>query len=257
MTKLFAIMKNQDKLEILGGEMQKILSGLEETSPKMSFKCNACEDAEFLSRDGNVFPCKCLMERKVREYALRIIPSRYVDARVSTLVPCDKIVKAISIERQQRVIDTIKFNPLAGYLFFGPTGVGKTHLLYSLANEAVYARRHVIAASASTIIKSAREAEFNKSFAPIIDFDLIGEYTGRDVANSGILHIFIDELDKIKLSEWSQLLMFDLINMAYDNPDTIKISITSNLSPKSFEENYGAAFYRKLKDISKSIVYGG
>jgi DNA replication protein DnaC len=164
------------------------------------------------------------------------------------LSPSAKIKNNISLDRQAKVIDTISKDPLAGYLFLGPTGVGKTYILYTLANEAVDIGRHVIASTASRIIKSVRDSEFNKEVIPIIDRDSILEYNK--------VSIFIDELDKIKLTEYSQLILFDLVNLIYDNPDKIVISITSNLPPRAFEDNYGSAFFRKLKEISKLIVYG-
>lgn len=211
--------------------------------------CKNCGDSEYILRNGSVVPCECLHRRHRDEYSKSIIPPKYVNNRLSAISPYAGISKNISTERQKRVIDLLKVNPLAGYLFLGPTNVGKTHLLYTLANEAIYAGRHVVASSASQIIKSAREAEFNKEEASVIDRDIILQHE--------FTHIFIDELDKLKLSEWVQLLLFDLIVLAHDYSDRVKISVTSNLPPKSFEDNYGAAFYRKLTEISKLIVYGG
>jgi DNA replication protein DnaC len=160
------------------------------------------------------------------------------------------------MDRQQKVIEIIQSDPLGGYLFFGPTGVGKTHLMYALVDHAIRAGRRTVAMTCSQFIKMSRDSEFNKEETPLLDQDLISIYTASEEPMGKTLHVFLDEMDKIKLSEYSQLLLFDLVNAAYDYPNRIKITITSNLPPVDFEQAFGAAFLRKLKSISKPIIYG-
>lgn len=216
--------------------------GLKTVEPP-ALLCSICKGREYLFNDGAVSPCACLLRKRQDAFAQRVIPARFRGGRVSNLQPSAKAT--ISIDRQLKVITMIQQDPLGGYAFLGPTGVGKSHLLYTLANEAIYQGKHVIAATCADIVKSARDAEFNKEQPAIIDG--LDKYAQASV--------FIDEMDKIKLSEYTQLLLFNLVNKAYDNPNIITLSITSNLPPSRFEDAYGAAFYRKLKEISRPIIY--
>jgi DNA replication protein DnaC len=217
--------------------------------------CKLCGDSEYILRNGNLYPCECLRKKKQDEYADSIIPSRYRGVSLDSLKPSWSI--ALPVDRQAKAIEMIKANPLDGYIFLGPTGVGKTHLMYALVDYAIHAGRHVIATTCSQFVKSARESEFDKTIEPIISQETLDQYAHGNTPISKSLHVFIDEMDKVKLTDYSQLLLFDFANFAYDNYETVKFTLTSNLPPKKFEEVFGAAFYRKLSTMSKFIVYGG
>jgi DNA replication protein DnaC len=239
----------------LDGETKKILQELRLVRPDSSSNpCKLCGDSEYVLRNGSVTPCECFIQKKRREYAATIIPSRYSKADLTTIIPSRGIT--LSLDRQQRVIDLIKSSPLSGYVFLGPTGVGKTHLLYALVRYAIEYGSKVVAMTCSQFIKQCRDAEFNKEEISLLDQNVIANYTGVTAPLAGCLRVYLDELDKAKLSEYAQLLLFDLINSAYDYPDRIKITVTSNLPPQKFEEVYGAAFYRKLREVSTPIIYG-
>jgi DNA replication protein DnaC len=185
------------------------------------------------------------------EYITRVIPRRFWNARFDGLTPIHNL--HISIPRQQKVIDEISKNKLGSYSLFGPTGVGKTHILCVLANHAIMNGRHVIFTTCSQILKSARDVDIDKNFSDGAEID---HYWNKYISYANEVNIFVDEWDKIKASEYAYNILFNLINLVYNNPSKMNLSIASNLTPKDFESIFGAAMIRKLKDVSKLIVYG-
>lgn len=215
---------------------------------ELSYKCSICKDTEYLFQNGGIQACDCLIAKRKREYAKKVVPERFWNVRFKNLKPSG--LAKLTEDRQQRVIDVLKKDPLGSYMLLGPTGVGKTHLLYALVNEAIDARRTVYALTASELLRAAREAEIgNTDF--IVDVGKLERTSER-----GTVHLFVDEMDKVKLTEYAQLFLFDIVNYCYNNPNRVKFSITSNLNPNAFEETYGPAFFRKMRDISHLVVYG-
>ena len=106
-----------------------------------------------------------------------------------------------------------------GIIFYGPYGVGKTHLACSIANELIKMQKSVIFGSTIKlfgIIKKSYNNEIDENESKIIS-----EFINCDV-------LIIDDLGKEKPSEWVLEKLYYIINERYEHNKPI--IITTNFS---------------------------
>lgn len=106
-----------------------------------------------------------------------------------------------------------------GIIFYGPYGVGKTHLACSIANELIKMQKSVIFGSTIEffgIIKKSYNNEIEENESKIIS-----EFINWDV-------LIIDDLGKEKPSEWVLEKLYYIINERYEHNKPI--IITTNFS---------------------------
>lgn len=106
-----------------------------------------------------------------------------------------------------------------GIIFYGPYGVGKTHLACSIANELIKMQKSVIFRSTIKlfgIIKKSYNNEIEENESKIIS-----EFINCDV-------LIIDDLGKEKPSEWILEKLYYIINERYEHNKPI--IITTNFS---------------------------
>lgn len=163
--------------------------------------------------------------------------------------------KGFSVKHQKELLAILKENPLKGYLFIGPTGVGKSFLLWALAKEAAYAGRKVIIQEASAFVDAAKSDQFVKPAEDrpdgmiYPDIDLVcGRY--------GPAHLFLDELDNVPSTDFSVRRIFDLMSYCYDHSDECVVSAASNMSLDQLAGMLGPATARRLESLCTQIVMG-
>lgn len=108
-----------------------------------------------------------------------------------------------------------------GIIFYGPYGVGKTHLACSIANELIKMQKSVVFGSTIKlfgIIKKSYNNEIQENESKIIS-----EFINCDV-------LIIDDLGKEKPSEWVLEKLYYIINERYEHnkPIIITTNFTEN-----------------------------
>jgi hypothetical protein len=146
---------------------------------------------------------------------------------------------------QQKLFDQLSIDPLAGYGLYGPTGVGKTFLLWALVKEAAYGGQTVFVRSAGRLAQEARGTEIDDSSEHWID--QIQEFKRGT-------HVFIDELDGTSTTEFSLRVLFELVSECWNRSDGLRLTIASNLAPKQLSEKIGPATVRRIEDLTSSLT---
>ena len=125
----------------------------------------------------------------------------------------------------------------------GSTGLGKTHLTFSIAKEAVAKGYSVIYCTAQSMISDLEKEHFNHDTISI----------GENYRNSQLL--IIDDLGTEFLSPVAQSVLYNIINTrVLKHLPTI---INSNLTATQIEERYGQRLISRIFGCYKTLKFAG
>ncbi len=133
-------------------------------------------------------------------------------------------VKGIGKSEAVNLLDCAWIDNKENLLFFGPPGVGKTHLAISFAVAAVEKGYSVCFEKIANLIKLLRTAEIQKK----------SEYRIRRIMKSSLA--VIDEIGYTSIERREANLFFNLISEMYEK---LSIIITSNKSFENWAEMMG------------------
>ncbi len=134
-----------------------------------------------------------------------------------------------------------------GLLLTGAVGTGKTHLAVAIANHLMY--EQIIPVKFGNVttllseVKSSYDKQATESEAEIIK------------SLSRVRLLIIDDLGKEKASEWSNNIIYTVINNRYENyKPTI---VTTNLNIKELENTIGEATVSRLIEMCDGVKVNG
>lgn len=136
-----------------------------------------------------------------------------------------------------------------GIVLYGSNGVGKTHLATAIGNYLVYELGiSCYFAPVSTLIRDIQK-RFNKKNAD--------EKDDPERLCKTVDLLILDDLGREKQSEWSQQILFDIIDARYRAKKPI--IITTNLNPEgySFQDAIGDAAASRMVNISEFYGMNG
>ena len=133
-------------------------------------------------------------------------------------------VKGIGKSEVVNLLDCRWIDNRENLLFFGPPGVGKTHLSIALGVTAVEKGYKVCFERIANLIKLLKTAEIQKS----------SEYRIRRIMKSDL--IIIDEIGYTPIEKREANLFFNLISESYEK---VSLIVTSNKSFESWAEMMG------------------
>jgi DNA replication protein DnaC len=130
-----------------------------------------------------------------------------------------------------------------GLLILGTVGTGKTHLAASIANCVVERGIPVQFGTFSDYLESIRQ-----------EYDATGIREELSRLKNTML-LVIDDLGKQKRSDWTQQILFDIINHRYEHK--LPVVITSNLNLPALEQHAGTAVFSRLYEMCGAVVMTG
>jgi DNA replication protein DnaC len=204
-----------------------------------NYKCELCKDSGrveveeiYLGRTYNGHKkCVCVLAN-IRRKKLTIVPPKFQNATIANLQ-----ADTTRHPKQVEFVSMIKQNPQGSYFLAGRFGTGKTHLMYALYHEAVMNDRRTIICSLNELLHEYKlyiQASISNQEAksPRIS---AGELRQTHTKYS----IFLDDVDKVKPTEFVCQEVFDLANAIYDFEH--QIVLTTNFSLQKLVEHFGRA----------------
>ena len=129
-----------------------------------------------------------------------------------------------------------------GLLIFGGVGSGKTHLAAAIANAFINRGIPVLFGTYSEHLEKLRE-EFDSKKR---------EYLSM-MKNTPVL--VLDDIGKERRSEWTQQIIFDVVNYRYEH--LLPTIITTNFDADGLANWLGSAVWSRLYEMSSAVATSG
>jgi len=206
------------------------------------------------------YPCRCWekelqrqeeqkkKEQKEIQYLKNGVPLRFKDV-------CFKntIISEINQEIYQKSLDWTelfleKQTNGKGLFFFGPFGIGKTHLVFCITHKIHFESDYNYFFnfySTPTLLEKTR-CSFNFE-------NIVNPITTLIECNPQLL--ILDDLGKEKSSEWVKEQLYILINHRYEN--LLPIIFTSNCNEKDLSKNLGEAIISRIYEMCDIYTFKG
>jgi DNA replication protein DnaC len=130
------------------------------------------------------------------------------------------------------------------YYIYGDYGSGKTHLLYSQFRKMALDFNLGVKCfirSTKDLLKELQDEELGKSESIII----------KSIEEGKDIHLFWDDADKFKVTDFKLESIFDLIDKIYRNCQ--HMTITSNCNLIELQEKLSPAICRRIDDICTKV----
>ena len=180
--------------------------------------------------------CECVAE-KARACNLALIPERFKGSTFESFKPRDP--------KQQRALSLMRKDVGGNWYLTGAYGNGKTHLLYAQYRELVTAgqvRCHV--RTTRELVEELRRAEFDDDFiSPVL----------AAASKPAPYHLFWDDIDKLKLTDFKTEVLFDLVDSLYRQKHGLTVTGNYSMHDLVEHERMHPAIVRRLDDMCKVI----
>ena len=220
-----------------------------------NYLCSICKDTEVIwnQKHTGVRVCQCKLDKTAKAIIQRTVPEIYRnEPRLKDIRPLSRL--PVSVAAQKANLKLMIANPLGGYFLQGPSGTGKSYLMWALYKESLHAGLNATFTSCRELISRLRKEEFRKSGEPE-DLNLV---TVEDLrANArGPYHLFIDEWGKMKDNDYAYDQLFTIVDHCRSNPSSAVLNVSTNYSEADCIEIYGEAMMRRITEMCTSIFYG-
>ena len=241
----FADLQNQYTATQLKREV--ILTELGYTSKSLSpaFACGICADTG-LGENGYCDCVKTLAHQAMLKDLCENIPTDSYRFDTFSLDyytnPTEKEQMKNNFERCKRYAENFSKQSESMYLL-GNTGLGKTHLTFSIAKEVVGKGYSVLYSSAPNMITMLEKEHFGH-----LDYDVSDYYLNCDL-------LIIDDLGTEFISTVTQAALYNVI----DHRCLMKLPtiINSNLTPVELEQRYGKRLLSRIIGCYATLSFVG
>lgn len=169
-------------------------------------------------------PCECRQQR-IREARLSALPERFRTATFGNYVPIDAI--------QERALNCLSDNPAGSFFLFGDYARGKTHLASAQYRALVDSGHTVAWRSMGELLEELRRAAVNDETSTVV----------QAIRYSDVFHLFIDDIDKFKTTEFKHEVLFEVFDALYRRH--LGVTVTSN---------YGLRFLAETERVHPAII---
>lgn len=202
-------------------------------------ECPACGGTGYVRVERNgtsgVAQCEC-RKKRVLDSQIRAISERFRHCTFANYVPTDAL--------ETKAVERIQATPGGNFYLYGAYRRGKTHLAVAQCRMLAEAGESCMFLSMADLLHELRRKE--------LDAEYFSKVVER-VKYAETFHLFIDDIDKFKPTEFKAEGLYGLFNTIYARK--LGITVTTNLSLQALtdSEKLDPAIVRRLDDICEAI----
>ena len=243
------------QIESLKKEKENILKKIGKKAETIypHYECSKCYDTGYITINGNTQMCNCLKQKiydieynksninALEKQNFKSFNLNYYSKEINS----EKYQSDISPRENMELILKICHNFIDYFdnieeknlLFTGKTGLGKTFLSSSIANELLKQGKTVLYQTASVMLDTIIDYRFNKGN---VSKDIYDYLLNVDL-------LIIDDLGTEGINQMKLVELFNIINSRLlNNKKITKTIISTNLSLQSIFENYDERIVSRL-----------
>lgn len=194
-----------------------------------------------------------LLQKAKQQRVARLFEQSRIPARWESRTFEHFVVNETNQKAYEKALEYVEqFRPDSGdsLLLTGPVGTGKTHLAAAISMALMEREHKVVFGTISTLLSEIRYS-YSDQHPDNTEAKLFERYTTCDL-------LVIDDLGKERVSEWTEQLVFDIINTRYENNKALVI--TTNLGLQNIRKKYrdtGEALVDRLIEVCTGIKLDG
>ena len=209
------------------------------TSPANEPACSLCDGSGWQpagTEDSRYRRCECVKAALVAA-RLAAIPALFRGATFESFVARNP--------QQERAAALMRELPEGSWYLTGHYGSGKTHLFYAQYREmAVIGKTHFHVRSTRELVEELKRIEFHSEFiSPVM----------AAAYSSAPYHLFWDDIDKIKPTDFKTEVLFELVDALYRQKHGLTVTANYSLKALVERERMHPAIVRRLDDMCKVI----
>lgn len=189
-----------------------------------------------MEQDGKrgVKRCEC-SKRRIYAQQLEQIPERFRDASLENYVPMDP--------QQEAALKTILARPGGSFFLWGAYGRGKTHLATAQYKALILAGQSCAWRSMGELLTELTAATTRDETSRVL----------QAARYSDSFHLFVDDVDKFKTTEFKHEALFDLADTLYKRK--LGLTVTSNYGLRFLveTERVHPAIVRRIDDMCRAV----
>jgi hypothetical protein len=191
------------------------------------------------------------------------VPPRYQGCIFSQLKPSPKSV--VPLERQKEIMEDLRAHPDQSVAFFGPPGTSKTTWMTAMYAQMTWAETGISLAGTGSLVYRMTTKALLDQFTqwqlhggdPDHRFEVMPPRMSRERieknARLGVrMHLFLEEIDKVKVTDSRASNLFEVIDALYENLG--QLVLNSNLTPAEFQKQFGSEFARRISEMCKIVT---
>lgn len=234
-----------DALKRLGVAIPDPIDRLFEEDDAPTVGCSRCRDVGWLSRRGNAVECPCGLVQQRRTERV------FAHSQVPESMRCWTMQSFADRSGKHQLVADIRaaWDTTDRWLLLtGPVGVGKTGIAVSLLNEHLASGEGGLYMVAPTLLERIRST---------YDAD---EKVSESAVMSALIQtplLLLDDLGKVKLTEWGQEKLYTLISERYGARRRTIVTSNYRIDDGTLEAHLQAATFDRLRGASDLFEING
>lgn len=198
--------------------------------------CDLCRDTGYIRiADAGVIRCEC-QKRKIINARLADIPKRFRNCAFANYLPNNG--------RQQKALDQVAGEFTASYFIHGDYAQGKTHLATAQYVQLIRIERAALFFTMAELMAELRKSEMDADYFCLVR---------QRARHADSFHLFIDDIDKFKITDFKFEVLFDLIDSIYKRSLTLTVTSNCALSQLTNVAGVHPSIVRRLDDLCMAV----